>query len=105
MEAVILQAMQLNVADRYQDAQEMLAALQGKRPAAPTRRHTDLRPLVTLPPSSFANCAELLSWCDHHWQEAIQMLRSGDLELAAHYLAGAARQSHRQGPKGKYAAP
>jgi serine/threonine protein kinase len=93
MEAVILQAMQLNVADRYQDAQEMLAALQGKRHAAPTRRHTDPRPLVTLPPSSFASRAELLSWCDHHWQEAIQMLRSGDLELAAQYLAGPTRGS------------
>jgi serine/threonine protein kinase len=89
IEAIILQAMQLNVADRYQDAEEMLAALQGKRPAAPTRRHADPRPLVTLPPSSFANRAELLNWCDHHWQEAIQMLRSGDLELATQYLAGA----------------
>ena len=93
IEAVILQAMQLNVADRYQDAREMLAALQGKRPAAPTRRHSDPHPLVTLPPSSFANRAELLSWCDHHWQEAIQMLRSGDLELAAQYLAGPAHGS------------
>ena len=91
IESVILQAMQLNVADRYQDAREMLAALQGKRSATPTRRHTDPRPLVTLPPSSFASRAELLSWCDHHWQEAIQMLRSGDLELAAQYLAGATR--------------
>ena len=93
IEAVIVQAMQLNVVDRYQDAQEMLAALQSKRLAAPTRRHSALHPLVTLPPSSFANRAELLSWCDHHWPEAIQMLRSGDLELAAQYLAGPAHGS------------
>jgi serine/threonine protein kinase len=82
IETVILQAMQLNVADRFQNAVEMSAALQGKGLAVSVH--------------SLSSLSELLSWCDKHWQDAIRILRSGELLAAIQYLGKPKRGHFRQ---------
>ena len=94
IEHVILQAMQLNIADRYQNANEMLAALQGTPPslAVQTSAQTtvqingSLASLSAAPLPALSSLSDLIRWCDKHWQDAIRMLRSGELVAAVQYL-------------------
>lgn len=118
IEDVILQAMQLNVADRYQRAVDMLAALQGKQAALAVRACSICHGALLGADQYCSNCgsaaqavpsalssgkslqgltlAEFLRWCDSHWVEAIRILRSGELVTTIQHLRRPARTLFKQ---------
>ncbi|MBK8048777.1 MAG: serine/threonine protein kinase [Anaerolineales bacterium] len=52
--------------------------------------------LSAAPRTRLETIPQLVNWCDRHWQDAIRMLRSGELLAAIEYLGKPVRNSHRQ---------
>ncbi len=101
VEAVILKALELNVANRYQTPSEMLAALQGRATPAAMRVCPHCQgamkaaaqfcphcgkssQVLTFPGSTVINLRDLVTACYKYWPEAIGQLTTGQLENWLH---------------------
>ncbi len=54
--------------------------------------------LSATPRTQLRSLPELIRWCDSHWQDAIGLLRGGELLAAIHYLLKPARSRARRQP-------
>lgn len=54
--------------------------------------------LSAAPGERLGSLAALIGWCDHHWLEAVRMLRSGELPAAIYYLLKSRRGMGRRQP-------